>query len=492
MSLILSGTDGLSDIDGSAATPAIRGTDANTGIFFPAADTIGFAEGGVEAARFDSAGNLGIGTTSPLGKLNVGTAVADIAVQSGYFAGNKSSYASIYNLWQNQLFVYDSTTGNAAGVGGAISFGADCGSSQKTWLGSVEGIKENSTAGNYSGALVFRTRINGDATLYERARIDAAGNFGLGVTPSAWDARTAVQNGAAGFASSSANRSVSEIWANSYVSAGGITRYIYSSAHATLFQQADGAHRFYIAPSGTAGNAVTFTQAMTLDATGSLLVGNATFDIAQNMLYWNKNSTSGHLAIGTTDPAAGVAAMYINRQSSDGILIEFRQANTAEGSISVSGTTVSYNGGHLSRWAQTTTAKDDSLVKGTVLSNLDAMNVYTDADGNPVDNEQLNKVKVSDTEGDVNVAGVFVNWTHDEQHNVDEINMAMTGDMIIRIAQGTTVGRGDLLMSAGDGTAKPQDDDIVRSKTVAKVTSTHVTCTYEDGSYCVPCVLMAC
>jgi hypothetical protein len=70
--------------------------------------------------------------------------------------------------------------------------------------------------------------------------------------------------------------------------------------------------------------------------------------------------------------------------------------------------------------------------------------------------------------------------------------MAMTGDMIIRIGEGVTVARGDLLMSAGDGTAKPQGDDIVRSKTIAKVTSTHVTCTYEDGSYCVPCVLMAC
>ena len=47
-------------------------------------------------------------------------------------------------------------------------------------------------------------------------------------------------------------------------------------------------------------------------------------------------------------------------------------------------------------------------------------------------------------------------------------------------------------MSAGDGTAKPQDDDIVRSKTIAKVTSTNVSHTYDDGSYCVPCVLMAC
>jgi hypothetical protein len=54
MSLIISGTDGLSDVDGSAATPAIRGTDANTGIFFPAADTIAFAEGGVESMRIAS------------------------------------------------------------------------------------------------------------------------------------------------------------------------------------------------------------------------------------------------------------------------------------------------------------------------------------------------------------------------------------------------------------------------------------------------------
>jgi hypothetical protein len=58
MTLILSGTDGLSDVDGSAATPAIRGTDANTGIFFPAADTIAFSEGGVEVMRLDSSANL--------------------------------------------------------------------------------------------------------------------------------------------------------------------------------------------------------------------------------------------------------------------------------------------------------------------------------------------------------------------------------------------------------------------------------------------------
>jgi hypothetical protein len=110
----------------------------------------------------------------------------------------------------------------------------------------------------------------------------------------------------------------------------------------------------------------------------------------------------------------------------------------------------------------------------------------------PQANEQLNKTKISDVEGDKNVAGIFQGWDDDDDTWVNDYYLAMTGDFVIRIAAGTTVERGDLLMSAGDGTAKPQDDDIIRSKTIAKVTSTNVSCTYEDGSYCVPCVLMAC
>lgn len=256
-----------------------------------------------------------------------------------------------------------------------------------------------------------------------------------------------------------------------------MTTIINASTSAGLVQTAD--------TSGVLALHTVDTERMRIDSDGNLLVGKTTTSVG----------TAG-FCVRSAGVFEAVASAQnpgsINRLTNDGQLLSFAQDGTAEGSVSVSGTTVSYNGGHLSRWAQTTTAKDESLVKGTVLSNLDEMNVYTDTEGNSVQNEQLNKVKVSDVEGDANVAGVFVNWTHDDAHDVDEINMAMTGDMIIRIAQGTTVQRGDLLMSAGDGTAKPQGDDIVRSKTVAKVTSTHITCTYADGSFCVPCVLMAC
>jgi hypothetical protein len=183
----------------------------------------------------------------------------------------------------------------------------------------------------------------------------------------------------------------------------------------------------------------------------------------------------------------GGSPLEIDRKGSDGDLIRFYQAGVFEGVISVSGTTVTYGGGHLARWSQL--PGDDipaALLKGTVMSNLEEMCEW-DAEGN----EQLNKTTISSIEGDINVAGVFVAPSPSDNGPLDFF-LAMTGDMVIRIGKDVSVERGDLLMSAGDGTAKPQGDDIVRNNTIAKVISTNVSFTYEDGSYCVPCVLMAC
>lgn len=58
MPITINGTTGIAGVDGSAGTPSVQGSDTNTGMFFPAADTIAFAEGGVEALRINSSAQV--------------------------------------------------------------------------------------------------------------------------------------------------------------------------------------------------------------------------------------------------------------------------------------------------------------------------------------------------------------------------------------------------------------------------------------------------
>jgi len=238
----------------------------------------------------------------------------------------------------------------------------------------------------------------------------------------------------------------------------------------------------YLVFSTTADGASSPTERMRITQAGNVLFGKTDTNSATVGIAFQPSIGYGSFT------RSGGGAFNVNRMTNDGELVAFLQDDAQEGSISVSGTTVSYNGAHLSRWSQLPSgAARTEILRGTVLSNIDEMCEWGEEE-----NEQLNRMKVSDVEGDKNVSGVFQAWDDDDDTYTNDFYCAMTGDFIIRIAADTTVERGDLLMSAGDGTAKPQDDDIIRSKTIAKVTSTNVSCTYEDGSYCVPCVLMAC
>lgn len=110
----------------------------------------------------------------------------------------------------------------------------------------------------------------------ERLRLDASGNLGLGVTPSAFSSLfRAVQIGSNGaFWSYGASGNNATFASNVYYDASIVPRYL-TNGYSTRAQQWDGAHLWFTAPSGTAGAAISFTQAMTLDASGNLGIGTS-------------------------------------------------------------------------------------------------------------------------------------------------------------------------------------------------------------------------
>jgi hypothetical protein len=98
----------------------------------------------------------------------------------------------------------------------------------------------------------------------------------LGVTPSAWSAYKAIQTTGASFIgySDGASNNQAMVVANAFYDSGANWKYIYTD-NASRYQQFDGQHIWYNAPSGTAGDTISFTQAMTLDASGNLGIGTS-------------------------------------------------------------------------------------------------------------------------------------------------------------------------------------------------------------------------
>ena len=103
--------------------------------------------------------------------------------------------------------------------------------------------------------------------------LNSSGNLGLGVTPSAqYSTVRALQIGQGAILQGQTNGPYMSVGANFYLDSSATYRYT-STDFASRYTQAVGTHYWYNAPSGTAGNAITFTQAMTLDASGNLGVG---------------------------------------------------------------------------------------------------------------------------------------------------------------------------------------------------------------------------
>jgi hypothetical protein len=187
-------------------------------------------------------GNLGIGTSSPGAKLEISQSTDNTDGPTLRISNNANT------LSNGQLIgAIDFYNGDDSGTGNAV------GSYIRSYMS--DGVLPTS-----SQYLSFAT---GGTT--ERMRLDSAGNLGLGVTPSASNLPTFESQYGLFVGQSQTN-----IVANGYYSSG----YIYKNTDlASRYQQISGQHVWYTAPSGTAGNAISFTQAMTLDASGRLGIG---------------------------------------------------------------------------------------------------------------------------------------------------------------------------------------------------------------------------
>jgi hypothetical protein len=146
--------------DGSATTPSITNDgDTNTGIFFPAADTIAFAEGGVESVRIDASGNVGIGTSSPTAKLQVngtGSSGTILAQHPGNNSFGTIIQASTTGGTDDPMISLENYNG-----GSPVRYGISC---------------------TDSGALAFMSGGYTGSFGTERMRIDSSGNFLVGTT----------------------------------------------------------------------------------------------------------------------------------------------------------------------------------------------------------------------------------------------------------------------------------------------------------------------
>ena len=209
-----------------------------------------FATGNAEVMRILSSGLVGIGTTSPGAKLEIqGSANSDFAAAIFRNTNVGSSAATSIRLGNDvtatasYLSVYSnahSSTPNAIRLANAIS--------------------------GSSSQIIFAT--NGDT---ERMRIDASGNVGIGVTPSAWaTGQTAIDIKLVGHLRGDSG--TVEVGCNAYYS--NAASWIYkTTAPATTYYQNAGSHVWLYAASGTAGTAVSFLTGMVLSATGNLGVG---------------------------------------------------------------------------------------------------------------------------------------------------------------------------------------------------------------------------
>lgn len=229
---------------------------------------------------------------------------------------------------------------------------------------------------------------------------------------------------------------------------------------------------------------------------GSVTFGADLFNAdTTNFIEIGSNQAAGIGANTTTDIGvrlSGSGAIWASRNNgtllvlnrmrhvSGGTAVEFRTDGTARGDITIAGNTVSYNaflGSHH------TEIEGPAPELGTVMESTGEM-----VEGFLYDQGRLPKCKVSDTISSKAVFGVYLSEHHNDNGTIGHL-VAALGAGWVRMSANSSPVLGDLIDSNGDGCAKVQDDDVIKSSTIGKISSTVEIELYDDGSYLLPCVL---
>jgi hypothetical protein len=224
-------------------------------------NTLSMQTAGTVRVFIGATGNVGIGTSSPASSNgNVGR------VLQAASTGNTSSS------------IVASTAGTGLDNAGIFEARATAQTSGADRIGQIYIGRANTSTTALSGYMGFGTSNSG--TFAERMRLDSSGNLGLGVTPGTWSDGKVIEINTAGNALwGEGNFTV--LLQNARYNGG--YKYARTGVASSHYDLDGGSHKWYTAPSGTAGNTISFTQAMTLGADGALVVGG-TAAIANSVL----------------------------------------------------------------------------------------------------------------------------------------------------------------------------------------------------------------